>query len=68
MFFEFLRASATLINPSYTLGEFFGYSLIDGTTPYREEVVINEITAELDAPEKNSIKVQNYKTQFEDLF
>lgn len=48
--------------------EFFGYSLIDGTTPYREEVVVNEITTELDAPEKNSIKVQNYKTQFEDLF
>ena len=48
--------------------EFFGYSLIDGTTPYREEIVVSEITAELDAPEKNSIKVQNYKTQFEDLF
>lgn len=48
--------------------EFFGYSLIDGTTPYREEIVVSEITTELDAPEKNSIKVQNYKTQFEDLF
>ena len=48
--------------------EFFGYSLIDRTTPYREEIVVSEITSELDAPEKNSIKVQNYKTQFEDLF
>jgi hypothetical protein len=48
--------------------EFFGYSLIDGTTLYREEIVVSEITSELDAPEKNSIKVQNYKTQFEDLF
>ena len=48
--------------------EFFGYSLIDGTTPYREEIIVSEITTELDAPEKNSIKVQNYKTQFEDLF
>ena len=48
--------------------EFFGYSLIDGTTPYREEIIVSEITTELDAPEKSSIKVQNYKTQFEDLF
>ena len=64
------------INYNFKLGdityiedrEFFGYSLIDGTTPYREEIVVSEITVELDAPEKNSIKVQNYKTQFEDLF
>ena len=48
--------------------EFFGYSLIDGTIPYKEEIVITELTQELDSPEKNSIKVQNYKTQFEDLF
>ena len=48
--------------------EFFGYSLIDRSAPYREEIVVNEITTELDAPEKNSVKVQNYKTQFEDLF
>jgi hypothetical protein len=47
--------------------EFFGYSLKDGT-PYKEEVVISEITRELDSPEKNIIKIQNYKTQFEDLF
>ena len=48
--------------------EFFGWSLIDGTTPYKEEVVVSEITTELDTSEKNQIKVQNYKTQFEDLF
>jgi hypothetical protein len=42
--------------------EFFGYSLIDGTTPYKEEIVVSEITLELDSPEKNSVKVQNYKT------
>lgn len=48
--------------------EFFGWSLIDGTTPYREEIIVSEITTELDSPEKNQIKVQNYKTQFEDLF
>lgn len=46
--------------------EFFGYSK-DGT-PCKEEVIISEVTRELDAPEKNIIKVQNYKTQFEDLF
>lgn len=48
--------------------EFFGYSLIDRKTPYREEIVVSEITQELDSPEKNQIKVQNYKTQFQDLF
>ena len=48
--------------------EFFGWSLADRARPYREEIIVSEITQELDAPEKNSIKVQNYKTQFEDLF
>jgi hypothetical protein len=48
--------------------EFFGWSLIDGKTPYKEEIIISEIVQELDEPEKNVIKVQNYKTQFEDLF
>ena len=48
--------------------EFFGYSLIDRNAPYREEIVVSEMTFELDSPEKNQIKVQNYKTQFEDLF
>ena len=48
--------------------EFFGWSLKDTTSPYREEIIISEIINELDVPEKNQIKVQNYKTQFEDLF
>lgn len=48
--------------------EFFGWSLRDNKTPYREEIVVNEMVTELDAPEKDQIKVQNYKTQFEDLF
>ena len=48
--------------------EFFGWSLIDRSAPYREEIVVSEITTELDSPEKDQIKVQNYKTQFEDLF
>ena len=50
--------------------EFFGwvYSQNGVRTPYREEVVVSETTIEYDSPEKNQIKVQNYKTQFEDLF
>lgn len=48
--------------------EFFGWSLIDKLVPYREEVVVNEIVFDLDAPEKTVIKVQNYKNQFADLF
>ena len=49
--------------------EFFGYTYIDGIkTPYKEEVILSEITYNLDSPESNQIKIQNYKTQFEDLF
>lgn len=47
--------------------EFFGW-LDDHVTPYREEVIISETTEKFDQPENNQIKVQNYKTQFEDLF
>lgn len=49
--------------------EFFGWVSINGVkTPYREEVIVSEITYNLDSPESNQIKIQNYKTQFEDLF
>lgn len=55
--------------------EFFGYVYKQGSdskiplkTPYQEEIVITETTDYLDTPEQNSFKVQNYKTQFEDLF
>lgn len=49
--------------------DFFGWVIIDGVkTPYQEEIVITEISYNLDSPESNQIKVQNYKTQFEDLF
>jgi hypothetical protein len=37
--------------------EFFGWSSVDETAPYREEIIISEITTELDSPEKNQIKV-----------
>ena len=64
-------------NFAFTLGdkttiedtEFFGWTWIDGIqTPYKEEIVVTELTIMLDSPESNQIKVQNYKTQFEDLF
>ena len=49
--------------------EFFGWVYKNGMrTPYHEEIVISEFTVELDSPEKNTFKVQNFKTQFEDLF
>lgn len=48
--------------------EFFGYSDAARTTPYKEKVLISEITYNFDEPSKDSFKVQNYKTQFEDLF
>lgn len=47
--------------------EFFGY--VAGTKrPYQEEIIVSEISYNLDEPSKNTITVQNYKTQFEDLF
>lgn len=49
--------------------EFFGYVYInDVKTPYKEKVLISEITYNFDSPEQDSFKIQNYKTQFEDLF
>ena len=49
--------------------EFFGWTWKEGIkTPYKEEIVVTELSIMLDSPEQNQIKVQNYKTQFEDLF
>lgn len=49
--------------------EFFGYTYINQIkTPYKEKVLISEVVSHFDEPEKDSFKVQNYKTQFEDLF
>jgi len=49
--------------------EFFGYTYVNGLkTPYKEKVLISEVTSNFDQPELDSFKVQNYKTQFEDLF
>ena len=49
--------------------EFFGYVSINGVrTPYKEKVLVSEITSFFDSPEKDTFKIQNYKSQFEDLF
>lgn len=49
--------------------EFFGWIYKDGIkTPYKEPIVITEETIHFTQPDKDSIKVQNYRTQFEDLF
>ena len=49
--------------------KFFGYVFTNQVkTPYREKVIISEVTSNFDNPEKDGFKVQNYKTQFEDLF
>jgi hypothetical protein len=43
--------------------DFFGWTWKDGVqTPYREEIVVTELTIMLDSLEQNQIKVQNYKT------
>lgn len=47
--------------------DYFGY-LPDGFTPYKESIYISEITSYFDSPEKDVVTVQNYKTQFDDLF
>jgi hypothetical protein len=47
--------------------EFFGY-LADKITPYREKITVTETSENLDDPTKNTIKVQNYENQFQDLF
>lgn len=47
--------------------KYFGY-MPDGITPYKEKVLLSEITSFFDTPDKDILKVQNYKTQFDDLF
>ena len=53
--------------------DFFGWKYfeengVDASTPVKETVVVTEVEWHLDEPETNIITVQNYKTQFEDLF
>lgn len=67
---EFKNYDINLGDKTYiTDPEFFGY-ITTGTfyTPRRQEVIISEIIEELEEPEKNKFIVQNFKTQFEDIF
>lgn len=49
--------------------EFFGYTYINQIkTPYKEKVLVSNIISYFDEPSKDTFTVQNYKTQFEDLF
>ena len=49
--------------------EFFGYIYINGIkTPYKEKVLVSSISSNFDNPSQDTFTVQNYKTQFEDLF
>ena len=61
--YNFKLGDKTFIEDS----EFFGYEE-DGVTPYKEEVTISGMQINLDSPEKNTITIQNYRTQFQDLF
>lgn len=64
-------------NYNYEIGDktfmedtmFFGWTVVNGAkTPRKEEVIISEIEWDLDNPDQTKITIQNYKTQFEDLF
>lgn len=48
--------------------EYFGYSNLETKTPYKEKILVSEITSNFDNPEKDTIQVRNYKTRFDDLF
>ena len=49
--------------------EFFGYTISENLrTPIKQPVVVSGVTSYFDEPSKDSFIVQNYKTQFEDLF
>lgn len=63
-FYEYKPGDKTWVQDTL----FFGWTDKYKHNPVREEVVISEITSNLDDESKNTITVQNYKTQFEDLF
>jgi hypothetical protein len=49
--------------------DFFGWKIVNGyKTPYKEEIVITETTTFFHEPDKCTIKAQNYRSAFEDLF
>lgn len=55
-----LRDKTTIEDP-----EMFGYN--ENGSPIKEEIIITEKSSYLQSPDKNTITVQNYKTQFDDL-
>lgn len=46
--------------------DFFGFD--KNGSPYKQEVVISEVTDVIDSQNSSTITVQNFRTQFEDLF
>lgn len=49
--------------------EFFGYTISENLrTPIKQPVVVSGVVSYFDEPSKDNFVVQNYKTQFEDLF
>lgn len=60
--FNFELGDKTYVEDS----EFFGED--ENGYPYREQVIISEKVENLDDPSKHSVKVQNFKNQFQDLF
>lgn len=48
--------------------EFFGYSDYETRTPHKQKVIITEIVTNFDDPRNNKITIQNFKSQFQDLF
>lgn len=60
--YQFKIADKTYVEDT----EFFGYD--KNGRPYKEEIVISQVKYNLDDPSQNTITVQNYKTQFQDLF
>ena len=49
--------------------EFFGYEWINGIkTPIRKKVLVSQIVSHFENPTQDTITIQNYKTDFEDLF
>lgn len=61
--YEFELADTTFIEDI----DFFGINIKTGL-PNKQKVLISEIDYDLDIPTQNSIVVQNYTTQFDDLF
>lgn len=65
---EFFGTKINVFNQSTLEEEEQTQSSLIVTSPYQEEVIVSQIEWHLDQPDANIITIQNYKTQFEDLF